>query len=433
MGNKMCKKKGDNLDNTKSTSAFDRIFTRLHLKPNSWKSDSNLNTKRMNRYESSTKNARSNNGSIIKAKSSDWTQNELEVQEKDEVIHLKNPQLSFIFNDDTTPTPPPRKHKKSLREKIETVAKNSIQALQSKKVNEETKVLEEPKLAKEVICIKKTYHYGCPCGNPDSCNHKREDKSEKVTEKLVEKDASRKKNLSTSSLPNYTELKFSIANSDGSNLKYIDSSVSTSANSLPGEVKKSTNAAGGKLENYMTRCRSFGSLLNNKLKTPKAPVDIESDDSFGGLEDWDLGILEHYNPKDASLPRPRKLKTDKDIISDIEKLIVPDEELEIVVPVRPVRRSGSSIKKKKIEQVETPPPSPQLKADDNAPLIPADKYSTHEDDSKVEHSKLMRILQEYSVKDATAHKWNATAKKTNDKTISNVTADFLKVEQQSVS
>ncbi|KAF5269504.1 hypothetical protein FQA39_LY08693 [Lamprigera yunnana] len=427
MGNKMCKKKGDNLDNTKMSSAFDRIFTRLHLKPNSWKSDSNLNTKRTNRYEVNQKNTRTKNGSIIKAKSSDWTQNDLEACEKDEVIHLKNPQLTFMFNDNTTPTPPPRKHKKSLREKIEAVAKNSIQALQSKKTNDETTVFEnEPKLAEEPVCVKKTINYGCPCGNPNGCNHKKESKVEKTNEKLPEKDPSRKKNLSTSSLPNYSELKFSIANSDASNLKYIDSSVSTSANSLPGEVKKS----GGKLENYMTRCRSFGSLLNNKLKSSKVPVDIESDDSFGGLEEWDLGILEHYNPKDTSLPRPRKLKSEKDVISDIEKLIVPDEELEIVPPQRPLRRSESLLRKQEAEATNaTPPPSPQLEADDNAPLIPLHNHSMY-DDGGAEHSSLMRILQEYSVRDVAAHKWEGTTK---NKHITNVTEDFLKFEKQSVS
>ncbi|KAK5642996.1 hypothetical protein RI129_009163 [Pyrocoelia pectoralis] len=431
MGNKMCKKKVDNPDNTKSTSTFDRIFTRLHLKPNSWKSDSNLNTKRMNKYEVTSKDSQNKNGLIIKSKSSDWTEHDLEVPEKDEVIHLKNPQLSFIFNDDTTPTPPPRKHKKSIREKIESVAKSSIQALQSKKTNEDTKAIEkEPKpLAEEPICVKKTIYYGCPCGNGDHCTHKRDHKLEKM-EKLPDKDPSRKKNLSTSSLPTYTELKFSVANSDASTLKHIDSSVSTSANSLPGEVKKSTNT-GGKLENYMTRCRSFGSLLNNKLKSPKVPADIESDDSFGGLEDWDLGILEHYNPKDTSLPRPRKLKNEKDVVSDIEKLIVPDEELEVTPPVRPLRRSESLLKKELTETVETrPSPSPQLTFDDNMPLIPLENYPTYDENGKVEHSSLMRILQEYSVKDVTVRKWDEAVRHLNDK---NVTANFINIEKESVS
>lgn len=429
MGNKMCKKKLDNPDNAKTPSAFDRIFTRLHLKPNSWKSDSNLNTKRMNKYEVTSKNPHIKNGLVTKSKSSDWTEHELEVPEKDEVIHLKNPQLSFIFSDDTTPTPPPRKHKKSIREKIESVAKNSIQALQSRKPSDDTKVLEnETKhLAEEPICVKKTIYYGCPCGNGDHCTHKREQKLEKTNEKLNEKDPSRKKNLSTSSLPTYTELKFSIANSDASTLKYIDSSVSTSANSLPGEVKKSSNT-GGKLENYMTRCRSFGSLLNNKLKSPKIPADVESDDSFGGLEDWDLGILEHYNPKDASLPRPRKLKNDKDVISDIEKLIVPDEELEVVPPIRPLRRSESLLKKELVETIDSP--TPHLKADDDVPLIPVEQYAVRDDGGNVEHSSLMRILQEYSVKDTTARKWDDTVRHLNDR---NATADFISVEKQSVS
>jgi len=279
--------------------------------------------------------------------------------------------------------------------------------------------------------------------------------------------------LSVVSLPNYSELKFSIANAEASNLKYIDSSVSNSANSLPGEVKKAANGNGttGKLENYMTRCRSFGSLLNNKLKTSKEPADIESDDSFGGLEDWDLGILEHYNPKDASLPRPRKPRTDTDMVSDIEKLIVPEEDFEVVPPVRPVRRSESLIKRMNREATEaavkrsdnntdtgkdtplsiTPPPSPQSRdEEDNVPLIPVGSLPTQDEEGHVEHSSLMRILQEFSIKDAQKRNGEEDSPdkvppyntrmapytnpaSLNKRTVSNVTANFINAEKETVS
>lgn len=62
------------------------------------------------------------------SKSSDWTEVDLEVPEHEEPIHLTNPKLNLIFNTEKgTPTPPPRKHKKNLREKIEAVAKSGKQ------------------------------------------------------------------------------------------------------------------------------------------------------------------------------------------------------------------------------------------------------------------------------------------------------------------
>lgn len=408
---------------------------------------------------------------MIKSKSTDWTDAELEVPEKDEAIQLKNPQLSFIFNDNTTPTPPPRKHKKSIREKIETVAKNGMQALQSKKPNDETKKLENEskKPCEEQICVKKVINYGCPCGDREHCQHKAEKRE--ATKNNQKKEAKRKKNLSVVSLPNYNELKFSIANSENSNLKYIDSSVSNSANSLPGETKKAAaSVPAGKLENYMTRCRSFGSLLNNKLRISKEPTDIESDDSFGGLEDWDLGILEHYNPKDASLPRPRKPISEGNVLSDIEKLIVQEED--IAPPVRPVRRSESLIKKMNREGAEasikrsteilnnevtgrtsiTPPPSPRSQVEEDVvPLISSKNLPSQDEDGNVEHSSLMRILQEFSIKDAQKRNSNEEYQVQNhvsptilspcnkqqvflnEKSISNVTKDFINAEKVCVS
>lgn len=59
---------------------------------------------------------------------------DLEGADDGENVHLRNPKLSLIFNnnDNIPPQPPPRKHKKNFREKIESVAKNSLQAFQSK-------------------------------------------------------------------------------------------------------------------------------------------------------------------------------------------------------------------------------------------------------------------------------------------------------------
>lgn len=171
----------------------------------------------------------------------------------------------------------------------------------------------------------------------------------------------------------------------------------------------------------MTRCRSFGSLLPqqlaNKLRARKASADVESDDSLSALEDWDLGIIEHYNPKDASLPRPRKPPQQK---ANTQK----DEQAQ---PVPPVRRSESLLKKlnrkasesanirKSNEMLQTnkepgkdtppsitPPPSPELK--ECPAIIASVNYRTQNEDGKVEHSSLLKILEDFSVKDKQAAK-----------------------------
>lgn len=324
---------------------------------------------------------------LSSAKSSDWTEVSLEVPEKEEVIHKENPQLTQIFSSNGTPTPPPRKNKKGIREKIESVARSGLQAIQGKKP------VDEPP------CIKKTYNYGCPAdddhkhlnrksGEKEGANHKEEGiRSDKATK--------RRKNLSVVSLPNYSDLKFSLAKSEDTD-------------ALGSETRKNASSSTGKLENYMTRCRSFGSLLPqhflDKFKTRKAPADVESDDSFGPLEDWDLRILEHYNPKDASLPRPPKpLKTEKEVLSDLESLVVSNDEVERPVP--PVRRSESLLKKlnrktsetSKVPPNVTPPPSPEVKRVE--PVASPLPKAVQNEDGKTEHSNLLKILEDYSIKE----------------------------------
>lgn len=221
------------------------------------------------------------------------------------------------------------------------------------------------------------------------------------------------------SLPNYNELKLTVATFDDID-KPMSTSNHNSITSLPTESKKlSTTASAGKLDTYITRCRSFGSLLPqqllDKLRARKAPADVESDDSFGGLEDWDVGLIEHYNPKDASLPRPRKLpKDDKAVLSNIESLIVQDEDV-VERPKPPVRRSESLVKKLNREAVEssakltdtlrdstksvTPPPSPvPTKPVCEEKLTKLADLPT-EENGKVEHSSLMKILEKFSVQE----------------------------------
>ncbi|XP_018335474.1 uncharacterized protein LOC108744276 isoform X2 [Agrilus planipennis] len=285
---------------------------------------------------------------LSNAKSSDWTEASLEVP--DEVVHLKNPQLSLIFNDDSTPTPPPRKHKKTLREKLETAAKNGLQALQTKKMvpvsKEAPKEEESPKPVEEPPFIKKTVIYGCPLDDHDHAHHNRDHKHsqkkdiDKVGSLRFSKDAKRKKNLSVVSLPNINEFRFSLKKDDSEN-NLVDENP---------EQKPKKTASTGKLESYMHRCRSIGSIFpqkNKHHKHQKTSNDADSDDSFGGLEDWDCKILEHYKPKDASLQRPRRPLSDDAGLSDVEKLIVSHEEYEKEnpAPARPLRRSESLVKK----------------------------------------------------------------------------------------
>lgn len=337
------------------------------------------------------------------SKSSDWTEVPLEVPDDNLVL---NKQLTV--NQDA-PKPPPRKHKKGLREKIESVAKNGLQALS---INNNKKPVDEP------LFVKKTIDYSCPHDDHDhahhNAHHKHQSKNEmklpKGTPKLSEKIAKRRKNLSLISLPNYSELKFSIANSDNTDNKADKQPIKrNSLTSLPDECKKLSTPL---KKDYMARCRSFGSILPNqlleKLKNSKATTDVESDDSFGPLEDWDLKIIEHYNPKDASLPRARKLpKTDTEILSNIESLIVQDEE--VAPPVPPVRRSESLVKKLNRVSTESPnvivknlnnaPPSTPNEQQEQLPIIRAAQLPTEDEEGKVEHSSLMKILEEFSIKD----------------------------------
>lgn len=138
---------------------------------------------------------------------------------------------------------------------------------------------------------------------------------------------------------------------------------------------------------------------------------MESDDSFGGLEDWDLGLIEHYNPKEASLPRSKKdERSSQEIMSDLESLIVQDEDIR-EAPKPPVRRSESLVRKVSREGAQsaqnlrantnnsknmTPPPSPVPKQREDKLFL---QNLPTKEDGHVEHSSLIRILEEFSIKD----------------------------------
>ncbi|CAH0547294.1 unnamed protein product [Brassicogethes aeneus] len=422
MGNKLCKKKVDTVDNVNNMESppntFDRIINRLHLRPNSWKSESHLNQKQVNRLDEKQKGQKDRivNSKPL-SKSTDWTNIDLEVPDKEQ-IHLRNPKLALIFNNDEgTPTPPPRKNKKGFREKIEAVAKSGLQAFQSKKPVEEE------------LFVKKKINYSCPYCDGDEASHNRDHKhhhknkkhdipNEKEIERMIvnnnainkdkqEKEIKRKKNLSVVSLPNYNDLKFTIANFNNIDKQQSDRNSITSLS----ESKKQSST---KLDNYITRCRSFGSIfpqqIMEKLKTSKKIAEIESDDSFGPLEDWDLKIIEHYNPKDASLPRTRKIPG-KNVLAELEGMIVQEED--IANPIPPARKTESILKNNKMQtqtlsksykdnmskesnekSLVKPPSTLEVKKSE---ILPSTNRPSNTEGAD-EHSTLMKILEKFSMK-----------------------------------
>ncbi|XP_066258559.1 uncharacterized protein [Euwallacea similis] len=452
MGNKLCKKKGDTdtVDSCSGAprSSFDRIFNRFHLKPTTrWRSESHLHKKDSNRANSCHDDTK-NGGNIFYtsqplSKSADWTEVDLEVPSlEDEVhVHLPNPKLNLIFdNEKGSPTPPPRhkqqqQKKNKLRERVEKMATKGLQALQG---NDKVKPDNKPVPVEEPLMVKKTIKYVCPLCESDERNHNRDHHHPPLS-----KTNKRQKNLSVVSLPNYTDLKLSVAQPQNftDHKSHIQTEINSSRLSLQSPKKFSHSQMPGRLmDSYITRCRSLGSILPQQLKKLKASKlkpdkPVTSDDSFGPLEDWDADLIEHYNPKDASLPRPRKIVSDREVLQAIEGLVVQAEDVP-PHPQRPLRKSDSLVRKetsdasmatktsnKLLDDIcLTPPPSPvhdiigigrgkkiavlSRNFEDPNPYIPIDnKHKTQEivlEDDKAfvgEHSSLMRILQEFSVKD----------------------------------
>lgn len=123
----------------------------------------------------------------------------------------------------------------------------------------------------------------------------------------------RPKNTSTVSLPNYEELTIKSHPLKGTlqnpNPKKKPSRH-ISITSLPTEGKSFLSATtAARLENYMLRCKSFGSLppkqLLEKLQN-EMDFASESDDSWEGLDDWDMEVLEHNSIQHSPvIPRSR--------------------------------------------------------------------------------------------------------------------------------
>lgn len=122
--------------------------------------------------------------------------------------------------------------------------------------------------------------------------------------------------------------------------------------SLPGENNLSlSQATAQRLESYMTRCRSFGSLLPQQIidkikNTPSSSAangqsDAESEDSWGGLDDWDLGVIEHDGIDDGAHFQPiSRLPSKKRSSTDVKFLVGNDKNQ---LPLSISKNNGTTI------------------------------------------------------------------------------------------
>ena len=99
--------------------------------------------------------------------------------------------------------------------------------------------------------------------------------------------------MSTNSLPNCPELILSVHDQKPATAHKTPTRNESSV-SLAGKSPGRGSLAVEKIENCVKRCRSFGAFKPEQQKLKNAPrLSSESDDSFDGLEDWDLRVIEH--------------------------------------------------------------------------------------------------------------------------------------------
>lgn len=109
----------------------------------------------------------------------------------------------------------------------------------------------------------------------------------------------RQKTLSTISLPNYTELSLSVYDEKPAT-GHKTPPRNESSMSLTGKSPGLSSLTVEKIENCVKRCRSFGAFKPEQLKVKNAPRhSSESDDSFDGLDDWDVRVIEHYDAHES--------------------------------------------------------------------------------------------------------------------------------------
>ncbi|KAK6628974.1 hypothetical protein RUM43_002791 [Polyplax serrata] len=383
-------------------------------------------------------------------------------------IHRTNdwytPKLLSVGSDelDKPPVPPPRK-KRKLRVNSTEVLNSHLPELHSPSYVKSTETLwnktrsnlnVSPASGGEVDAF---HPVGKPCAKGRSVQGGVRDRFEKLSEKRMRKiktdsyrndpcsvekiknDNEKKtdqkiKHVSTVSLPNYNELikrnrKVSADTTNGDD-KNGNQSVgfklprrNSSTISLPGEGSNSllsslSEATIHCLETYMKRCRSFGSLKPQQLlekleefnKTQRSAS--ESSDSWCGLDEWDLGVIEHCVPSTVTPGRTAK-GTNQNNRQRQVRLTVPqhagkpkkesaeksdkaDETRRVRVPLEwflngssrvPALTCGPAEFDGRREKTRTPPPSPET----DASLEPRKESIKNEE----EHSSLLKILGQY--------------------------------------
>lgn len=109
----------------------------------------------------------------------------------------------------------------------------------------------------------------------------------------------RQKTLSTTSLPNYSELTLSVYDEKPAT-GHKTPPTNESSMSLTGKSPGLSSLTVEKLEYCVKRCKSFGAFKTEQLKLKKEPRhSSESDDSFEGLDDWDVRVIEHDDAHDS--------------------------------------------------------------------------------------------------------------------------------------
>lgn len=103
----------------------------------------------------------------------------------------------------------------------------------------------------------------------------------------------RRQKTSIISLPSCPELILSV-HDDKQATAHKAPTRNESCVSLTGKSPGRGSLTVEKIENCVKRCRSFGGFKPEQQKLKNAPrLSSESDDSFDGLEDWDLRVIEH--------------------------------------------------------------------------------------------------------------------------------------------
>lgn len=221
--------------------------------------------------------------------SPEWTDVPLKTPE---IIQKTMATLQQSTEPDAAPVPPPRKRRRGIKQILDRM--NSEDNL---KPVEEAIIVPKKEITHICDPTRHPHHYHKTNGGP-------------------------RKAYSTVIPPIYNDL--DVKKEMSKNLRR--GSIPRNA-SLPGENNLSlSQATAQRLESYMTRCRSFGSLLPQQImdkikNTPSSSAandqsDAESEDSWGGLDDWDLGVIEHDGIDDglfqpiSRLPSKKRSSTD---------------------------------------------------------------------------------------------------------------------------